>query len=244
MLLKEFEDILRNIEADRALMSYGTNQETVNSILSIVNLLQSALNVISLDRGNDMFTNTIANKLLELEEIVVSQGSQRLYERGINLQQYVQYVPKMSNAPTFNNPYFNDRMYSPMQMPSMPAPQFMLAPQFAPQPQYIPQPQFIPADPVNPPQAPQVVPQVPQEQQIPQAAPQMPQMPQVPQQSQQPQPATVVSQPELAQDIKDSKPQASSQSSFGDVLPGASGGSEGEKAAGRDYLLQLLQEKD
>ncbi|MDD2226996.1 MAG: hypothetical protein PHH71_00220 [Clostridia bacterium] len=232
MLLREFEDILRNIEADRSLMSYGTNKETVNSILSIVNLLQSALNVVSLDRSNDMFTNIIANKLLELEEIVVSQGSQRLFEHGINLQQYAQYVPKMPTASTFNNPYFYNRMYSSMQMPpSMPTPQFIPAPQFAPQPQYAPapQPQFIPTDPITPPPAPQA----PQEQ---------PPQPQVPQQPQQPQPAPTAPQP--APDIKNSTSQTSPKPSFDDVLPGASSGSEGDKAAGRDYLLQLLQEKE
>lgn len=237
MLLKEFEDVLKNIEADSVLMSYGNNKETINSILSIVNLIQSASTVISTDRGNDMFTNIISNKILELEGIVVAQGCQRLQERGINIQQYMGNATNIPTMPMYNNPMFYANMYNPMQAPAQP--QMPMQPQqFAPpiaQPFITPppQPQYVPIQP-NPQQQPTqqpITPPPPQQQTAPQPVPPQAVPPQAEKtnQSATPPQTNTVSTPK------------STNNDF--VLPGAGGASSGESAAGRDYLLKLLQDK-
>lgn len=221
MLLKDFEDTLKNIENDRMLMSYGDNSSVVNNILSIVNMTQSLSNVIKADRMNDMLSFNLSNKLMEIENIVVMYGYQRLSERGINVQAGVQqqFSPMQPNM-MMGMPYG--------QMPNMMMGQQMYAPQMYPQQPMMQQPYM---------QQPMPQQQMPQ-QPMPQAA--------APQPAPQPAPAPApapkpVPKPEPVVNTAP-QPKASSSSSSGGGLPGMGGG-DNEKAAGRDFLLKLLEEK-
>ncbi len=214
-MLKDFEDTLKNIENDRMLMSYGNNQETVNNILSIVNIVQSAQSLIKMDRMPDMFSMSVSGKLMELENLVITLGYQRLMERGINVQPNMrgQFNPMMPNMPMYNQPM-------PQFMPQTPPMQYGGYP---PQPQQFPQQQYVQQ-------------QYPQQQFQQQAPPPMapPTAAATPPSSP---PATAPTPPPKTVST------ASKPSSGGaGALPGMGGGGD-EKAAGRDFLLQLLSEK-
>lgn len=211
MLLKNFEDMLKNIESDKMLMSYGDNPYIVNSILSVVNMVQSLSNAIKSDRVSDMFSFTISNKILELESLVVMHGQQRLMERGINVQGNMQY---------FNPAMQNQQMFNPMQFQQQPVFQQPMYQQPMPQMQQPMQPQYA-AQP-----APQMA--------------QPPQQPAPPPQPAAATPASGAQQPNEPKPVIDTSQKSSSGGgSAGFSLPGAGNGNE--KAVGRDYLLKLLE---
>lgn len=231
MLLKDFEDTLKNIEQDRMLMSYGNNQETVNSILSIVNMVQSAQNLVRTDRSNDMFSMSVSSKLMELENVIVTLGYQRLMERGINVGANMrqQFNPMMPSMPMYNQPmnYPNMPMYQPQPQQMYMPQQQQFDPQYSqPMPQQ--QPQYAP---MPPQQAQTVAPQ--------QAAPVQQAAAPAPAPKPQPAPAPAPAPKPVVNTAP--KPAASSSSSGG--LPGMGGGSDEKAAVGRDFLLKLLEDK-
>lgn len=242
MLLKDFEDTLKNIENDRMLMSYGDNQNVVSSILSVVNLVQSLSSFIKSDRVSDMFTFNISSKVMELENIIVMYGNQRLLERGISMQGNRQFNPSMQQQPMYNpQMYYQNmnNMYNPM-MGGMPQQQ-----QQMPQ---MPQQGYNPMMANNMPQQP-MQPQMPQYEQPAQQAPPQPAPTPAPAQNAQPaakpaaapKPAVNNSDDDDDAPVQAPPPKKDSAPSFS--LPGMSGGGEGgESARGRDYLLKLLEE--
>lgn len=220
MLIKDLENALKNIENDSMLMSYGDNLIVVNNILSIINIIQTLSSIIKGDRNNSMLKMSLQAKVMELENIVLTQGVQLLMERGINVGIGQSVMNPMQNPMMMYNPM----SFNPMMQTQMFNPMMQQAPMYNPMMQQAPMQQM------QMPQQPQMQPQsAPQPQPAPQPAPQP-----TPQPAPQPQPA-----PEPA-------PQPTSQpsskpSSAGFSLPGL-GGSE-EKAAGRDFLLKLLEER-
>lgn len=223
MLLKDFEDTLKNIENDKMLMSYGNNQEVVNNILSIVNMVQSAQSLLKMDRTPDMFSMSLTSKFMELENLIVTLGYQRLMERGINVQSGMrgQFNPMMPNMPMYNQPMPQFMPQTPPQMPYYAA---------YPQQQYPQQPQ----------QPQQAAPQ----QQTATPPPPQPQQAAAPTPPPAAAPATAPSPPSKPTEVVDTAKPKSASGGAGAMggLPGMGGGGD-EKAAGRDFLLQLLSEK-
>lgn len=244
MQLKEFADSLRNIENDRMMMSYGNNAAVVGSILSVVDLVQSLTRVTKQDRLNDMFKMNVSNQLMQLESSVIMFGMQRLAQNGINLP------PQM--APYGQQPMYNQPTYNPNMMYSGASNNFGMGQQQQFQQQQFQQPQFQPqAQPQF--QQPQF--QQPQQAQYqqPQGQPQYQAAPAPQQQA----PAAAPAAPAAAapapkpkpvvntgddDDAPQAKPAAGGNKGASMGLPGMGGGSD-EKAAGRDYLLELLGDK-
>ena len=213
-MLNDFENMLRNLVNDKMLMSYGDNQMVVNSILSIVNMIQSISSIMQSDRVNDMFTLNVSNKIMELEGIVTMYGSQRLMSRGIqSMGMQPGMNPFMGGQPMYNQPMYAPNMMYNANMPQMPQ---------------------MPYPPQGYPQMPQQMPQMPQ-----QPAPQAP-MPQQ-QAAPAPAPAAAAAPPPVVNNAGE-KPASGGGGAGGATFsfPGAGGD---EKAAGRDYLLALLGEK-
>ena len=132
-MLNELENMLRNLENDRMLMSYGDNQAVVNSILSVVNMVQGLSSLMRSDRVNDMFALNVSNKIMELENIVSMYGSQRLMERGLGRgmggMQQPMYNP-MGSQPMYNQQmYAPNMMYNPMAQQPMQQPMPQMMPQ-------------------------------------------------------------------------------------------------------------------
>ncbi|MDR0850839.1 MAG: hypothetical protein LBN07_05205 [Christensenellaceae bacterium] len=230
MQLKEFADALRNIENDRMIMSYGNNAAVVGSILSVVDLVQSLSRVMRQDRQSDMFSMNVSNQLMQFESSVIMFGMQRLSQNGINLP------PQLS--PYGQQPMYNQPAYNPNMMYSG-APSFGgMTQQY--QQQYQQQPQYQ-------------APQQPQYQQQPQAQPQYQAAPPPqpapappPQVAPAPAPAPKPAPKPVINDDDDDAPQAKpigGNKGASMNLPGMGGGGD-EKAAGRDYLLQLLGDKE
>ncbi|MCL2539895.1 MAG: hypothetical protein FWE53_00465 [Firmicutes bacterium] len=228
-MLNDFENMLRNIENDRMMMSFGDNLAVVNSIRSIVSMVQSLGSFIRNDKVNDMFTFNVANKIMELESIVAMYGQQRITERGLHKSVgygMQQPMPFMPNSPMMQQPMMPNMMYNANTMfaPQMPMQQPYMQPQM---PQYVP-PMQQPAYPAAPAPMPQYAPE-------PAAAP-APAPPAPAPAPAAPQPAAAAAKPA----VDTSKPAGGPAAAFN--LPGMGGG-DGEKAAGRDYLLALLGEK-
>lgn len=232
MSLKNFEDTLKNIENDKMLMSYGENQNVINNILSVVNLVQTLETVIRSDRSPDSFTINISNKVMELGQIVVAYGNQRLMEKGISAgaNRGQQFNPFMAG-----NPMFSQQMYYPSMMQ-----QFSQQPQMQQQPiqqQYtqhsmMQQPMNI------------SMPQTQQQQpvQTSMAASQNVQQSELPTQPKVEEPVKNT-ESEIKSVEKPKSEEKSTSKSAGFSLPGLDGGAPEGKALGRDYLIKLLEEK-
>ena len=83
MLLDDFENALKKLEADKMLMAYGDNSVVINNLLAIINNVQGLSNTLKGDRYSDFFKMSITAKNAELERIIVTNGLMRLNERGI-----------------------------------------------------------------------------------------------------------------------------------------------------------------
>jgi len=229
MLLKDFENALKNIENDKMIMSYGNNQSVVSGVLSVVSLVDQVSSLVRADRINDMFSYNMANKVSELEQMVINLGMQRLMNSGINVTGIVQGInPYMgqSGMGMYGGGY-NPMMFNPMQQPMYNG----IMPESAPQ-GYAPMQGFAQMTPPPPPQGYVPMPQPQQGYAAPQPAQSQPAPAPV-----QPRPAPAPQKP-----VGESAPQGGGGSmAMGGALPGMGGGGD-EKAAGRDYLLKLLND--
>ncbi len=217
MLLKDFEETLKNISNDNMIMLYGDNMIVINNLLSITNIVDTLMTLVRNDRSNSMLRMNLSQKLGEIESILVNQGAHMLAERGINISHGF-FNPMQSQQQM----YYNQNMFPPQQMYNNSMYQ---------------QPMFNQQQPdlKNPP-------------------PITPQMPSSPPQYQQPQSQPVFtnkvenpSTPEVALPPKPTAQKSSGSSNAGVnnfALPGLNGGSDNAKAAGRDYLLKLLEDRE
>ena len=219
--------MLMNIANDRNMMSQGNNYAVVQGLLSVVQSIKNIQGVMQTDRMNDMFSMNVASKIMELESIVEMFGNQRLMSCGINVNMMGGMQQQQMSPLMANNPMYNQQMFYPQNM--MGGMQQPMQQQYPPQQQY-PQQQMPPQQ-----QAPQPIPEKQQPAPAPIAAP--PPVMQAPA----PEAAAIPMAAAAPEAAPTAKP-ASSGPAVSMALPGMGGGGN-EKAAGRDYLLQLLSEK-
>ena len=269
MILTSFDNMLKTIINDKSLMADASRFNVVRELMSIVNSVQSLASSVDGGNMNDMLIVSIKGKLIELESIITTFGSQRLASIGIMPGTQPQQMPFMPNAPMHNQnlyyPTMGQHMYGqPMgQMYAQPHMQPHMHPQSPPpmmqQQQQSQQPQPPQAQQSNQQQNSSMsIPQPPQPASPPQPAlaptptpKSAPQPVAQPASTPQPTPAPKVEEESPPPPVKE-KPAApppqpidsggESIAGFAS-LPGASmGGGDGgkEKAAGRDYILKLL----
>ena len=214
MMLNEFDNMLKNLANDRMLMSYGNNLTVVNNLISVVNYVHGLSGIIQTDRMNDMFAMSLGSKMMELENIVVMLGTQRLMACGL-MGGASGGMPQPMSPIAANTPMYNQQMYYPM-MNNMQMQQPMQMPQMQ-------------------------MPQMPQMQQpMPQVQPAAAPPPMPPQSHGQPAPQSPIAPPARE---TGSAPSGSTGGGVTFGFPGMGGGGSNEKAEGRDYLLKLLSEK-
>ena len=239
MVLSNFDNMLKTISNDRAIMSNGNSFNVVRDLMTLVSAVQNMANVAG---GNDMLSMSLMGKISELESIISIFGPQRLAAYGINaggmamggVQPFMPGNPMQNQSfvyPTmgqqmYGGGYAQPAMAPPMQ--AMPHPSQHVAPAF-------------------PTEHAQSIPMNPQ-----QSAPMPPQMATSPEL---PPSQMVASPPSFSQNAGappptsqvQGAPSFSGSSLLGGALPaslpGAGNGAGDKPAIGRDYLLKLLDER-
>jgi len=226
--IKDFINALNNMQNDRMLMSYGNNQSVIGGILAVASTIDQIATAVRSDRINDPFTFNMSNEFTRAEQMVVELGIQRLAGNGINVGNMVSGGMYMGqNNMGMYNPYANMGMQPMYGGNMMPDGGFGMQGGFAPPPMqaaYQPMPQQQPQQSYAPPAAPPAA-----NQNIPQPA------------------AQQRTGSSLDAPIQ---PNASAGSYGGGATSGAAfnlpgmGSGGPDKAAGRDYLLKLLEDKE
>ena len=255
MILSAFDNMLKAIANDKTLMSDAGRFNSVQELMTIVGSVQALARSVENGNMNDMLIVSIKGKLMELESIITMFGNQKLAAVGIMSQGGQQQpMPFMPNMPMHNQnlyyPTMGQQMFQqPQQQPQQ---QQQMGQQFA-QPQQQPQqqmsqPQQQP-DPVvqeAPAPAPQVTPQATPQSAPQPVAPRSPTPAPTPAATPTPQPTAQPAQPppmaaEQEVQLPSTPPSSGGEAIAGfSSLPGMGGGGGNDKAAGRDYILKLL----
>jgi len=228
MVLANFDNMLKSVSSNPSVMMSGNSLNVVRGLSSLVQAVQM---MASANMGmNDMLSMSLGGKISEIESILATYGPQRLQQFGIGMNG-MGMNPMMGAGQPFapNMQMHNQSFHYPVMGGGMP-PMMGVPPQMpmaAPPMQPMPMPQEAP-----PMMAPAPMP-APQPAPAPVAAP-----------APAPQPVQAAAPAPVAAPTPVSAPSGGGGGgmSLGGGLPGAGGGSD-KPAAGRDFLLKLLNDE-
>lgn len=241
MILGGFDNTLKTLSADRTVMSNANSFNVVRDLMTIVNSVQGLAGAVANSNIHDMLAMSLMGKISELESIITMFGNQRLTTFGINTMpnpMMGSMQPIMPGMQMHNQSFYYPTMGQQQMYPAGNQFQTPMAP---PAMQPMPQPTVMPPP---PPPAPAPAPLPPAE---PSYAPSPAPIP-APSLAHAPAPAparAVAPAPVPSPAAPSPRSDASSSIAKGGVLPGVSlpGLSDDKPAAGRDYILKLLEER-
>jgi len=227
MTLASFNNTLQMALRDGVLMTNPNSYKVVNDLVAMTQSVQNLTAQVMSSNTGDALSMMLMEKVREVENIIATFGPQRLAAIGFNAgapnmmpfgtapmqNQSFQYPTMGQQAPMMQPPFPQQHMQPPMPQPQM---QQHMAPPAPPMPPAAPPPAPMPeAAPVAPTPAPAPV-----------AAPAPP-----------PAPAPAAEAPAAPAGGGGGGP------SVFMGLPGMGGGADDKPAAGRDYILKVLQGK-
>lgn len=236
MTVNELEQAIRNLIASQPMITSGPSGEAINSVLSVVYSFREFAFRLQNHPFQDALKVNMLGDVQKVENDLVISICQMMQERGINLMLYVpvnQYgagVPQANYQMPPQNMVMGQMLYNPQMNNNFGAGQVPPQPMYAPpQQNFNPPPQQMPVQPRPRKSAPnfekagaQIVPQ---------------------QRPEPPKKASPVAEEEPVQPKPAPKAQASGKKQVVDSLVGEFQGEDAPagKAAGRDYLLELLK---